>query len=204
MTDRAAEQAKYTTAYQDPAYRMGKFRRQVLQHWLAEQVSAGPVERYLDVGCGRGESLDIASNLGIGERWGFETIAVADNEGWKRQIGGHCWDVIEGVHALDFVADGWADLVTCLDVLEHVLEPDSIAGLGELVRITKGRLLVSVAWHSSVWNGVELHVNRHDADWWLAQLNGVTAKLGGTASAYLPPAELGTGPAASAWFEVVR
>ena len=183
---RADEQAKYAAAYHDPAYRMGDARRGPLRHWLLQL--AAPGLSYIDVGCGRGESLNIARSVGLTDVRGAEVV---------HYLCGAAVLQMPGVHALP-LPDASVDLVTCLDVLEHVHEPDAIAGLAELVRVTRRRLLVSVAWFASMHRGVDLHITKHDAIWWLRHLQRVAPKAMPWA-----PAEVFQKPK-TAWFEVVK
>lgn len=203
MTDRATEQARYARAYEDPGYRMGPYRRAALLHWLRQFAPAAM--SYLDVGCGRGESVSMSMDFDVPLAIGLEVVPVAPDvlagQNWSRVLR------MDGVHRLP-AFDATFDLVTCLDVLEHVDEQDALAGLRELIRVTRRRLLISVAWHSSVWHGVELHITRWPKEWWMDRLREAVLDVGfGSVESleeWHPPAECGTGPSGSAWFEVVR
>ena len=64
--------------------------------------------------------------------------------------------------------DGAFDVVSCLDVLEHLDPPDTVAALKELRRVARRAVVVSAADYSAVWGGVELHVNARPYDEWRA------------------------------------
>ncbi len=74
---------------------------------------------------------------------------------------------IGGLHALPAETDSF-DLVACLDVLEHVLEGDALAGIAEMLRVSRQRVLITVAWFRSDFGlpGTELHITRHPIEWW--------------------------------------
>jgi len=47
--------------------------------------------------------------------------------------------------------------VTCIDVIEHILEPDIVPGLKELERVCKGTIIIAAADYPTYWDGVNLH-----------------------------------------------
>lgn len=101
----------------------------------------------LDVSCGRGELLTAAAELGFAPVQGTEAVsALCDG---KR--------VVEAqIHSLPF-PDAAFDVVICVDVLEHILEPDVVPGLLELQRVTRGTLILAAADYPDVWDGINLH-----------------------------------------------
>lgn len=93
----------------------------------------------LDAGCGEGETLARLDSL---PRRG--TVAVDLSERAVRHVRGRIsWaDVsVANVDELPF-GDGSFDLVLCLEVLEHLAEPE--AALEELARVSRGNVVVSV------------------------------------------------------------
>ena len=110
---------------------------------------------YLDVGTGRGEMLTHALNMGFSSATGTEVIAELLSD-----------DIIEAAaHDLPF-DDAFFDVVSCLDVLEHLLPEDTEAALTELARVAKHDLILSAANYHSKSMGVELHVNRRPYEEW--------------------------------------
>lgn len=150
---RGGELAKYVTAYQDPHYCMTKPREDALDKVLAQAVAAG-CKTYLDVSCGRGESITIAESHGL--------IAAA-TETVPDLIGGK---VIEGVlPALPF-ADKSFDVVSLIEVIEHLVPEDVIPALLELDRIAKKQIIISAA-TSPAWHGnVDLHPSARTESRW--------------------------------------
>lgn len=156
---RQAEFDKYEWAYKDPQYRMEVWRRVLHRQYLRQMRRLG-FESFLDVGTGRGESLDDATEEGYTLVSGFEVID--DLCDWPRVV------KIEGIHKLPAADDSY-DLVSCNDVFEHILEGDVRAGISELIRVAKRRVYMTVAWFEAGFGreqGIELHVTRKPLHWW--------------------------------------
>lgn len=161
---RQAEFDKYDRCYRVESYKMGVERVKEWTDYLRDAEADSRIRSVLDVGCGRAESLDIAERAGFGPVHGLEVV--------ESLVGGRVYRM-EGIHNLP-VPDNSYDLVACQDVLEHILEEDVPAGLRELVRVARHRLYVSVAWFPSTWRSAgvneELHICRHETQWWVDQL----------------------------------
>ena len=163
MDARAAEVQKYRDVYARHAdYRMHDDRLRPVRAALI-----GLSGSLLDVSCGRGELLTAAEQLGFGPVRGTEAVpALCDGE-----------RVIEAqIHALPFATASF-DVVTCIDVLEHLLEDDIVPGLLELQRVTKSTLLLAAADYSAKWDGVEMHPSARPYPEWERLLR---ATLSGT------------------------
>src|SRR5689334_3739322 len=120
-------------------------RRRIIQAEL-DRLPLPPGGRVLDAGCGSGRTLE---ELGrYGEVFGIELDPGA--AGVARARG--CGEVREGrLEELPW-EDGFFDLITCLDVIEHT--PDDRVTLGELRRVCRpgGFLLVTVPAYQSLWS----------------------------------------------------
>lgn len=165
-TERAAEIAKYPVAYLDDVYRMGSDRLAAVRAELA-----GLTGSLLDVGTGRGETLEIARKFGLSPVTGTEVVPALLRAGV----------VYAEAHALPF-PDGHFDTVTCFDVLEHLVAADTEAALAELRRVARRLVIVSAADFSHVVDGVQLHPNRRPYDEWDAlirrHIGGAVTRLG--------------------------
>lgn len=150
---REAEIAKYREAYTDQRYRMKEWRQEILREWLA--VANRRCVSYLDVGCGRGESLTIARDIGMDAR-GCEVV--------ESLCDGSDVDLIPGGHVLPYRDDAF-DAVSCCDVLEHVLEEDVPVMLRELSRVAGVALLLGISGKPG-----PLHITCHPPDWWEKQV----------------------------------
>lgn len=171
MDARLAEIAKYRHVYTtDANYRCYDDRLRPVTAALG-----GLKGSFLDVGCGRGELLREAERLGFSPVCGAEAV--------PELCGGR---VVEGqIHALPF-KDGQFDHVTCIDVLEHILEPDIVPGLLELQRVTRKTLLLAVADYHHDWGGVEMHPSARPYPEWerlfKATLSGEVVWVGKTST----------------------
>jgi ubiquinone/menaquinone biosynthesis C-methylase UbiE len=148
---RLLEQNKYKSAYQDPSYRMGTVRMEAARQDLAQMRGS-----LLDVGCGRGEVLQMALESGLKPVMGVEVVpALCDG---KVVVPGEVTD-------LPFKR-GEFDNVTFYDVLEHLPPEDSEQACKELQRVARQFVVLTVADYSHIHKGVELHVNRRPyAEW---------------------------------------
>lgn len=113
--------------------------------------------------------MELAIQAGYTEVSGAEVVDfLADREGVT---------LIRGIHDLPWPDDSFDD-VCCFDVLEHVPEIDSIAGLREMVRIARSRVFLTVAWFPSRWllptgQKVDMHINCHESEWWETHLYAI-------------------------------
>jgi SAM-dependent methyltransferase len=111
-------------------------RRAIFMHVLARALPEQPL-RILDVGCGAGGMLGPLARFG--EVRGFdesaELVQVCRDRGFA--------DVaVAGAYELP-VADGFADLVTLFDVIEHI--PDDVRALRECGRALRSGGLVFIS-----------------------------------------------------------
>ncbi len=152
--ERIAEHAKYVKAYAIEGYRMHGSRLENAQQDIAELPMRGSL---LDVGCGRGELLDYATERGFDPVQGTETVpALIDGE---RVV------FAEG-HALPF-EDKSFDVVICNDVIEHVLQGDDELLCNELKRVARSHILITANNAPSIDHiGEELHINKRPYEEW--------------------------------------
>lgn len=147
---------KYEKAYRLDTYRMGPYRREVMYRDVGEMR---PGSRYLDVGCGRGETLQQAAGNGV-EAWGTEIV--------ESLCGGRV--VRADIESLPWPADHF-DYVTCYDVLEHLTPGTEQRALDELFRVCRGQIIVTTNKKPSrLPSGEDLHVNKREAAEWQADI----------------------------------
>lgn len=159
------EVAKYDKLYREnPRYRMGEGRKAAVRKLLAEIQTADP-GMLLDVGCGRGEAIDIAEELGY-DPWGSDAAeevcypAGKDSSGSWAETVVCCMAWEQPWSAQHF----WT--VTCWDVLEH-LPPEFVERtIKELGRVCGHRLLMSAASKPDIWDGVDLHISARPYPEW--------------------------------------
>lgn len=130
--------------------RLKYVRDQVDQHWQADECSRRPLEakRALDVGCGAGLLAEPLARLGAkvtGIDAAPEVIAVARDHaaGQGLEIDYRAGDVQD--------LDGQFDLVTAMEVIEHVADP--AAFLNALAaRLAPGGLLILSTPNATGWS----------------------------------------------------
>ena len=147
------EQWKYERCYELETYRMGPAR---FNYASADVASFGDDGTYLDVGCGRGEMLELAIGQGL-LAVGVETVPQLCDE--DRVFHGDICDL------------GWPnktfDFVTCYDVLEHLPPGEEQDALDELFRVCRKVLCMSTNDRNSFLpDGTDLHVNKRPMASW--------------------------------------
>lgn len=146
----ADEAAKYADAYKDEYYRMSSHRRAMVR----DIISLTPGKTLLDVGTGRGETLEEARDFGITAK-GTETVSALLND-----------DVVHALLPNLPFDDKAFDVVTCFEVLEHLRPEDLVASLRELARVAKDWVVVSVCTSPDYVGGVNLHPSYRTEEEW--------------------------------------
>lgn len=150
-----AEMHKYDQAYSAPSYRMGDLRKMEARNTLGLVKWRGS---YLDVGCGRGEMLDIARDLGFVRTLGVEV--VPDLIAARRDV------IYAPAWHLPFENQAF-EVVTSFDVIEHILPGDDELVCRELDRVASRAIIITANnLPSRLPDGTELHVNRRPYDEW--------------------------------------
>ena len=157
---RLIETAKYEEAHRHPKYDMKPWRQEIVREWL----SKAPGSNYLDVGCGKAETIDLAKGHGWFAR-GCDVVSyLADRDDV---------DLIEGAHDLPYT-DGQFAVSTCNDVLEHIIEEDVPQVLAEIRRVTRRAILLGISRKPG-----PLHITIKSEEWWLDQIR---ENMAGTAT----------------------
>jgi SAM-dependent methyltransferase len=158
-------------------------RRQIIRAEL-DQLPLPSDARILDAGCGSGRTLEELLDYGnvAGLELNPDAAEVAQGRG--------CGEVQVGrLEELPWPSDSF-DLITCLDVIEHV--PDDRAALRELRRVSKpgGWMLATVPAYQALWSYHDVanhHYRRYqratlraavtDAGWRLARMTSFNTLL---------------------------
>jgi SAM-dependent methyltransferase len=148
-------------------------RRRIIQ-CLVEKICStltNPNPSILDVGCGTGANLKMLGAYGSAE--GVDISAQAVDFCHQRGLDSVMLGAIEQLPH----ASGSFDLVTALDVIEHL--DDDVAGLREMRRVLRrdGRLLVFVPAFMFLW-GVQDDVSNHRRRYTLPGLLGAVEAAG--------------------------
>lgn len=158
---RAEEIDKYERCYQIPNYRMGDKRmadavadlKEMYQHLWKRGTSA---ERFLDIGCGRGEMLKAAREIGFTEAKGVEVVSYLINGGDISY--GEAWNLPQ--------PDNSVDVVGSFDMLEHLVPGDEVPTLEGMRRIARVGCLFTANNKDSRSLGEQLHVNKKTYPEW--------------------------------------
>lgn len=141
-------------------------RNNLVLHLIKSFKVSSPV--ILDAGCGTGMNL-LAFNK-IGEAFGFDISRQAVEFCLKRGLNHVIQCPIENIE----YKDKKFDIITCLDVLEHV--PNSHHALLELKRVLKddGRMIITVPAFRMLWSQHDdalCHLRRYEKYSFLQELN---------------------------------
>jgi SAM-dependent methyltransferase len=130
-----------------------------------------PRPRILDVGCGTGANLEMLARFGEAEGVDVssEALAFCRARGLEK--------VRQGAAEELPYEDGTFDIVTGLDVVEHL--DDDIAGLREMRRVLKpgGRALIFVPAFNFLW-GVQDDISHHRRRYTLKGLHRAVSEAG--------------------------
>jgi SAM-dependent methyltransferase len=128
--------------------------------------------RILDVGCGTGANLELLAQYGDAEGVDISVDALefCRARGLQQQVR------LGAAETLPY-EDGSFDLVTALDVVEHL--DDDVGGLKEMRRVLKpgGRALLFVPAFMFLW-GVQDDVSHHRRRYTLKNLRGMVREAG--------------------------
>ena len=167
--DREREIGKYQRAYKTPGYAMGDKRKIDAVKALRDLPCRGSI---LDAGCGRGEMMRAAQELGF--------VAVRGTEVVEELV-----NISRGVYygradCLPFGA-GAFDVVTMFDVIEHLLptvdrmatggrfwsQGDDELACKEIARVANKHVILTANNRPSFnTDGEDLHINRRDYGEW--------------------------------------
>ena len=154
IIERQREHEKYTHAYEAPNYKMGLRRKADAVLELGRIPVRGS---YLDVSCGKGEMLNEAERMGFKPVQGTEIVpALIDGNRVVRAE----------VHALPFMVKSF-DVVSLLDVIEHLIPGDDLLACNELQRVARKYIYIT-ANNKDSFNHLkqQLHINKRPYAVW--------------------------------------
>jgi SAM-dependent methyltransferase len=130
----------------DPENRGGWYHDDDWQRisFVLRSLRSGPT--FLDVGCGAGQFLNSVVRTGR-----FAEVHASDPTRFKkyREYEPGIERAFDSVHALPYDDDSF-DVVTCMEVLEHVDDDIFEPAIVELQRVCRGQLIVSVPYREPV------------------------------------------------------
>jgi SAM-dependent methyltransferase len=138
--------------------RAGEFRAAQPRKSVLYAKVAG-AKTLLDVGCGRGWMLDYAESLGL-NAYGLEIVPELCKDPRVRPM----------KSAESLPVNAQYDIVTCLDVLEHLAPEQVDDAIEELHRVSERFIVLSIPHWPCPWNGIETHLSVHPRSWWEKKL----------------------------------
>lgn len=141
---------KYSSCYRQRNYRMGKRN---CQRALKDIQSIPPESTFLDVGCGRGETILMAIEQELRPH-GIEIVPELCDGKFVSQ--GDITDLPEKCY----------DYVACYDVLEHLPIWDIEKALDNLFMVATKALFITTNDREANRAGMVLHLTRRPQDWW--------------------------------------
>lgn len=161
-TTRDRELAKYVEAYKHEEYGMSEGRKTALRG-IVESIKPAPIgpagitgASFLDVSTGRGELMQIAREAGFDLVRGTETVSELLSS-----------EIVSAVLPTIPYGDKTFDVVSLIEVIEHLLPEDVTPSLYELTRVAKRHILISAAVTPHWYGGVNLHPSaRPEAEWY--------------------------------------
>lgn len=162
---RSAEVEKYAAIYgATSGYTMNERRRKQASAALDGLLAHYPnTKTLLDVGCGDGQWMQYVSDV-----YGIGCVGV---DPVPKLAGRNITTAL--ATSLPF-ADQSVDVITCLDVMEHLVPEDTELALGEMARIVRFGAVVTVSnipsFHHAP-DGSDLHINIRPYDEWQTLLS---------------------------------
>ena len=151
------EKEKYEICYQDPEYKLGKYRYADTINDITDIINEhGPIHTHLDVSCGRGEVIDHVKSLGVNSS-GTEIVdALVKNRSdvqfaWSDQLP---------------FADNSVQFLTNTDAMEHYLPELTKPILDEFFRVCSHVAYFTISNKRATKHEMELHINIKSYDEW--------------------------------------
>jgi hypothetical protein len=153
-TTRERELSKYSLAYQEEDYGMTQERKDGLDRLIENLPVRGS---YLDVSTGRGETLELAEKHGFSQVQGTETVEALCNSRVVRAV----------LPNIPF-RDKSFQVVSLIEVIEHLIPEDLESSLKELERLASNHILISASVYDCYVGGVNLHPSARPVEDWEA------------------------------------
>lgn len=142
-------------------------------------LDAVPFDRALDVGCGEGQGIKKARDMGK-DVWGIDIADISRI--WKENgIADYC--MVAPAHKMPF-DDNSFEFIVCSETMEHVPMDGIDDTLKEIYRVGSDKFLFTIALthdtHARA-TGVGYHVTLKPKEWWFDKLEEHGFKIGYTA-----------------------
>jgi ubiquinone/menaquinone biosynthesis C-methylase UbiE len=128
----------------------------------------------LDVGCGMGVAVRYHRDIGGIKAYGID-FAKPAIEAWH-EMGVKDWCLVASAESIPF-HDNEFDMVTCMDMMEHVPEANVDQVLREIYRVSKNDFLFMIclvpSQHKMPHDGSEPHICLKTAEWWVEKMGRI-------------------------------
>lgn len=129
-------------------------RGELIRQRLGPRLTGADV--VVDLGCGRGEAMDLLVAAGAGFVVGLDAEVYPQ---WRRHPGRSAHVVCDAAHLP--LRDGIADLVTALDVIEHFADDGDPLGSARRVVRPTGVVALTVPALPGLWGPFDVEVGHH-------------------------------------------
>ena len=146
-------------------------RKKILTKLTEKYYKYQPEAKVLDIGCGTGATLEQLK--GLGEVWGIEKDKLAVD--YCRQKLPKA-NITQGIFPEEVPAEKF-DLVTILDVLEHIADDEKALQKASEILKPAGVLIVTVPAYKFIWSSHD-QVNQHYRRYTLIELKQKLKKTG--------------------------
>jgi ubiquinone/menaquinone biosynthesis C-methylase UbiE len=141
--------------------RLGSYFQKTAKHIVDKFAPSST----LDVGCAKGFLVKALAGLGV-DALGIDPSSYAIEESPRDTMGRLSTGIAQSI----FLGDNSFDIVTCFDVLEHILEEDVPLALSEMLRVSKQWVILRIV-TKVLPDGVDAnHATIHDKDWWIEKI----------------------------------
>lgn len=145
--------------------------KELRYYFVLKHMKGKHYENIIDIGVGRGQLIKTVTNT-----YPFISTVGIDINRYSDFDFDKFYEMNLSTIALSDIDKiindnmGRFDLLTCLDVLEHIDEKDIDNVLYFLSQLSDN-FIFTIANHSDIVDGIELHLIQKDLKWWKKQLN---------------------------------
>ena len=148
--------------------RLGSYFQQTARHI----VDLFKPERTLDVGCAKGFLVKALDELGV-DAYGIDPSVYAVSNAHP-DVGDKI--NLDSARSIPY-PDNTFDVVTCLDVMDHVPLKEVTKTLKELLRVSKEWVIIRVVTHEVEGDLDSSHETIRDREWWTERIEKAGGKV---------------------------
>ena len=134
-------------------------------HFVIDEVINNNFKTIIDISSGKGNLIKLLLNL----NQDLKITSTDINKYHSFDVEFFEIDLSNNIANNENLKNKKYDILTCLDVLEH-LEEKYIDGILKSFSLLSNRVLLNIANHSDIQNGVELHLTQKNFEWWNSKI----------------------------------